>query len=80
MLAYITTSGYIVSMRCKFKYIETRKIFDSRGVKLTWVAQEVGVSKNAIYRWFNGKTNPSYVYVKTMAEILGLKPEDLIAS
>lgn len=66
--------------RYVFDYQKTREECAKRGMNLAWLARELRVSPMTVYRWMGGQVKPRYVSIMAIAEILDVKPEDLMAS
>lgn len=42
------------------------------------IADECGVSMATVYRWLSGENSPSKLQREKLAEIIGVKPEDIV--
>ncbi len=54
------------------------EILKQRGIKQTWVAEKLGVSKQAVNNWVNGKHIPQSKYILKLAKLLEISIEELI--
>ena len=52
-------------------------ILDQKGWKRGKLATEAGISPNSVYEYLDGKRHLSWENRKAIAEVLGLKPEQL---
>ena len=53
------------------------KLIDDRGLKRKWVAEKVGVSDKQISNWVTGRSYPTAEKLFTLADLLGVKVDDL---
>ena len=61
----------------KMKKLILRKILDSQGRSLRWLAGKMDVSHQTILNWCHGHTKPTYDKVFQIAEVLGIQAGDL---
>lgn len=61
-------------------YERIRQIRLSKGIKQSYVAEQIGVSKAAYCRFENGKQSLKADLLKPLADALGVEPQDLFAS
>ena len=54
------------------------EIREAKGITQESLAQELGIPRTALSRLENGQRDISYAEMKLLAEILLIKPEDLI--
>jgi len=59
------------------KKLILKKVLESQGRRLRWLADELGLSYQTIWNWCHCHTKPTYDKVIQMAEVLGIQPEDL---
>lgn len=64
----------------KFEHEKVREMVKKRGLKLGWVAREIGVHPTTLSRWLNGHSVPEATSLMAIARLLEMRPEDLIAS
>lgn len=54
-----------------------RRLRQQRGLSLAGVAQELGVSKVAVWAWEKGKCRPQPARIPALAAIFGVEPDEL---
>lgn len=59
------------------KKLILKKVLDGQGRRYKWLADELGVSYQAIWNWCNSDAKPTYDRIVRIAEILDVLPEDL---
>lgn len=63
------------------KRTEKNKIKDfmeSQGRKSSWLSEQLGVSRATVYKYMSNDLQPSIFRLKRVAEVLGVKMEDLV--
>jgi transcriptional regulator with XRE-family HTH domain len=55
-----------------------RRIIESKGLKITWVAEQVGVSEDSMHAYLRGTRNPRPPVLKMLAIVLGVPEAELI--
>ena len=54
-----------------------KKLRTSRGLSQVDLAEAIGVVQGTIYFWENGKTEPKASIIKDMAQLYGVRSEDI---
>ncbi len=54
-----------------------KKIREAEGKSVQWLADQVGVSRHAIYKWEKGKCKPDYEHLVKITEIFDVSIEDI---
>ena len=52
----------------------------SMKLKRTAVAEELGISEQAVYKWFRGEALPDIPHLFTLSRLLGCTVDDLIST
>jgi ribosome-binding protein aMBF1 (putative translation factor) len=63
-----------------FSVEKFRTEIDKRGLKISWIALQLGVKPETVRCYLRGRREPNGPVIKLMAQILGLKEEDLRVS
>lgn len=58
--------------------VNIRKMCDSAGVSATEMARRAGVSKTAVYKWFNGDSIPTVDNLVVIATEFRVRIDDVI--
>ncbi|MFS0864144.1 helix-turn-helix transcriptional regulator [Fredinandcohnia sp. 179-A 10B2 NHS] len=53
------------------------EILDERGIKRKWVAEQIGVSQKQVSNWIACRSYPTVEKAFAIAELLGVKVDDL---
>lgn len=80
MLAFCSRCAIFDLMADRFEYQKVKLELARRGLKLGWVAKELGVHSGTVSRWINGHSMPDGPALIAIARLLEMRPEDLIAS
>lgn len=56
-----------------------RAICRKSGFKVSDVADAAGISKTAVYKWFNGTAMPTIDNIVILASIFNVKMDDIVA-
>lgn len=65
-------------MCMEFDYLKFKRIIDERGLKTTWVATSLGVSKDTCRSWLRGARPPRRSAIKHLAILLKIQEQDLM--
>ena len=55
-----------------------KEVLDSKGIKQTWLAEKLGKSYNMVNSYVQNRQQPRLEILFEIAEILEVKPQDLI--
>jgi putative transcriptional regulator len=55
-----------------------KEVLENKGMKQTWLAQQLGKSYNMVNGYVQNRQQPRLEVLFEIAEILGVKPKDLI--
>lgn len=75
--AYANKMNNIAKHRIRSNLIKI--ILHQRGISYKDFAKSIAISEDTIRRWANNSLQPSYGSILLMAQVLGIKPEELIA-
>ncbi|THB70858.1 MAG: helix-turn-helix domain-containing protein [Gammaproteobacteria bacterium] len=53
-----------------------KKLRESEGKSVQWLANQIGVSRHAIYKWERGKCKPDYEHLVKITDIFNISVED----
>ena len=56
-----------------------KEVLDTKGIKYSWLAYQMGKSLPTMSNWVNNLKQPSLDQVVTMAEILEVPPLELVS-
>lgn len=67
-------------MQIHFKMIMNRikEVLEEKGIKQTWLAEQLGKSYNMVNGYVQNRAQPRLEVLFEIAEILEVKPQDLI--
>lgn len=54
-----------------------KELLASRGLKVKWVANEIGCHPTEVSNWISGRRMPSLVRAIKLAELVGVAVEDI---
>ena len=63
---------------CIMKYNRIRDVIDNQGRTQSWVAKQLGVSRNSINKLCTNSSQPSLKRLYEIARVLGVSPCDLL--
>ena len=55
-----------------------REVLQSRGIKASFIAKELGCNPNTVYNWTHQRTQPSLEALNQLAKIINCKVSELI--
>ena len=55
-----------------------REVLEKKGIKQTWLAEKLGKSFSMVNAYVCNRKQPSLEILYQIAEILGVKPQDLL--
>ncbi len=55
-----------------------REVLQSRGIKASFIARQLGCNPNSVYNWMHQRSQPSLSTLHSLSEIIGCKLTDLI--
>jgi len=55
-----------------------KEILEEKGIKQIWLAEKLGKSYNIVNSYAQNRSQPSIEVLYKIAEILGVKPKDLL--
>lgn len=62
----------------EFDNVKTKNLIIEKGLRLKWIAEKLGVSDRSLQAWLIGKTKPKKPTVMALAQVLGVRAEDLL--
>lgn len=74
-----------MAYKSKIEIIDTKEtgkliktVIQTSGISVDYISKCIGVSKGAIYKWFQGVTMPTVDNFVVLASVVGIKVDDLI--
>jgi transcriptional regulator with XRE-family HTH domain len=55
-----------------------KEVLEAKGIKQTWLADQIGKSYNMVNRYVGNKIQPSIKDLFLIAEVLGVDPKELL--
>jgi transcriptional regulator with XRE-family HTH domain len=55
-----------------------REVLQSRGIKASFIAQQLNCNPNSVYNWMHQRSQPSLSTLHSLSELIGCKLTDLI--
>jgi len=54
-----------------------KKILKDKGLKQNWIAEQLGLTREAVSHWVTGKNNPTTENLKRVANLLNIKLDEI---
>lgn len=66
-------------MNEQFDVKKARRVIDSKGVKINWLAEQLGINRDLAYKYLRGKSIPNRGMVIAMAHVLNCDIKDFLS-
>ena len=77
-MRYEIIKNYICDQTSFRQMNRIKEVLDEKGIKQTWLAEQLGKSYNMVNAYVQNRQQPRLEVLFEIAEILGVKPTDLI--